>query len=174
MILNKVLQIELSKAFRKTFKFDNKNIDYLIRRYNPKKYNNRAYLQMIASTNHPELRIEKDAFEMEIEKFANFVRMDSIKRDPSMSKPILEEKGVRKSIDTWSNHPGLSGQYDKTRSNMKKIKHFAVPKITVKEINDRFACEGKPLLEDFEGEIEDKKTGQSLFIVKQGEIDSDG
>lgn len=170
MILNKVLQIERSKAFRKTFHFDNPKIDYLIRNYD--KYSNLAYLQMIASTNHPDLRIEKDDFEMEIEKFCNFIKTDTIRRDPSMAKPILEHKGTLKQVETWSNHPGLSGQYDKTRSNMKKITHFAVPKITIKEINDRYEREGKPSLEEPEGEIEDKKTGQSLFIIKQGEVDS--
>lgn len=169
MILSKILQLKMSQAFFKTYRFDNEKIDYLIRKFDNK--TKLGYLQMIGSTKDPELRINNDEFIKEIEKFSNFIKTDSIRRDPSLSREILNHKGTMKQVETWSNHPRLKGEYDHVRSGMKKIAFFAVPKITIKEINDRFAKEGIEPLGDFEGEIENKKTGKSMFIVKQGLID---
>lgn len=169
MILNKVTEINVNKDFINTYNIVKKNNDkvsFLIRKYDI--YSKLAYLQMIGSTNHPESHIYKDQFQKQIELFGKFIKNDSIRRDPSKARSILNHKGILKNVETWSNHPGFNGERDHIRSNMKKVRHFAVPKITIKEINDRFQREGKPSLEEFEGEIEDKRTGQSLFIVKQG------
>ena len=173
-ILNKVTEIEANKAFFKTYrsvKRNNDKVNFLIRKFDP--YSRLAYLQMIGSTNHPESNIYKDtAFIKEIESFANFIKNESIRRDPSKSKDILNYKGVLKQVETWSNHSAFNGERDNIRSNMKKVRHYAVPKITIKEINDRFEREGKPYqIDDFAGEIEDKRTGKSLFIIKQGMVD---
>lgn len=172
-ILSKILQVKADLEFFKRYKMDNQKFDYLIRKYD--RYSGTAYVQLIGSSFHPDAqhRPRSEDINKEIENFSKWVTMDSIRRDPSRSRTLLEDRGVTKQVETWSNHPGLSGENDHIRSKMRKVRHIAVPKITIREINDRFEREGKPSLEAPEDWIENPKTGEQMFIVKVGEVDSD-